>query len=195
MEAGVRGQESGVGVAMAQSANITAIEALRLLKAALVQFEEEVQNGLIALELEARRPVEWVEQDRRHYWPREVRKASDVVSEARLALQRCELTISGEDERSCYDERKALQKAKKRLEKCEDKVRAVRRWIPQIRKEVEEFEVQTAKLKQFLESQFVLAPAALERMAGALDRYVEQGGGPSAGTTAAPPPATLPESP
>jgi hypothetical protein len=161
---------------MGQSANITSIEALRLLKAALVQFDEEVHAAIVSLELEARRPVEWVEHDRRQYWPREVRKASDVVSEARLALQRCELTISGEDNRSCYDERKALQKAKKRLERCEDKVRAVRLWTPRIRKEVEEFEVQTAKLLQFMDSQFVLAPAALERMAAALERYAQPGG-------------------
>ena len=102
---------------MTQSANITSIEALRLLKAAVVTFEEEVQAAIVALEMEARRPVEWIEHDRKQYWPKQVRKASDEVSEARLALQRCELTISGEDNRSCYDERKALQKAKKRLEK------------------------------------------------------------------------------
>lgn len=162
---------------MAQSANITSIEALRLLKAAVVTFEEEVQAAIVALEMEARRPVEWIEHDRKQYWPKQVRKASDEVSEARLALQRCELTISGEDNRSCYDELKALQKAKKRLEKCEEKVRAVRQWSPKIRKEVEEFEVQTAKLKQFLESDFVKAPAALGRMADALDRYVQTGGG------------------
>lgn len=171
---------------MAQSANITSIEALRLLKAALVTFEEEVQAALVALEMEARRPVEWIEHDRRQYWPRETRKATDVVSEARLSLQRCELTISGDDSRSCYDEKKALQKAKKRLEKCEEKVRAVRRWGPQIRKEVEEFEVQTAKLKQFMESEFCKAPAALERMAAALDRYVQQGGSSASSSSESP---------
>lgn len=170
---------------MAQSANITSIEALRNLKAALIAFDQEVQAALVALEMEARRPVEWIEHDRKQYWPRQVQKASDAVNEARLSLQRCELTISGEDNRSCYDERKALQKAKKRLETCEEKVRAVRRWGPVIRKEVEEFEVQTAKLKQFLESQFVQAPVALGRMADALDRYVQQGGS-SANTSDAP---------
>jgi hypothetical protein len=97
----------------ASPANITSIEALRLLKAAVVQFDAEVQAALVALEMEARRPVEWVEHDRKQYWPRQVQKASDAVNEARLSLQRCELTISGEDNRSCYDERKALQKAKK----------------------------------------------------------------------------------
>jgi hypothetical protein len=182
---------------MAQSANITSIEALRLLKAAVVTFEEEVQAAIVALEMEARRPVEWIEHDRKQYWPKQVRKASDEVSEARLALQRCELTISGEDNRSCYDERKALMKAKKRLEKCEEKVRAVRQWSPKIRKEVEEFEVQTAKLKQFLESDFVKAPAALARMADALDQYVQQGagGGSIASAPASSASASPPESP
>ncbi|HEX5105603.1 MAG TPA: hypothetical protein VFV87_17410, partial [Pirellulaceae bacterium] len=96
------------------------------------------------------------------------------LNEARLALQRCELTIDEDHRRSCYDERKALERAKRRLHQCEDKVQAVRRWLPQIRKEVEEFEVQVARLKQFLESDFPQAAAALERMAAALDQYVQQ---------------------
>jgi hypothetical protein len=164
-------------------ANITSIEILRTLKAALVEFAEDVNNGLISLELEARRPTEWIEHDRRRYWPREVQKASDQVSEARIALERCEVTISADERRSCYDERKALEKAKRRLHTAEEKVQAVRRWLPQIRKEVEEFEVQTARLKQYLESDFAKALVALERMAEALERYAEQSApAPASGT-------------
>ena len=118
------------------------------------------------LELEARRPEEWIEHDRTRYWPRQVQQASDAVSEARLALQRCELTIDGDSGRSCYDERKALEKAKRRLNQADAKVQAVRRWRLQIRKEVEAFEVQAARLQQYLESDFARALAALDRMAG-----------------------------
>jgi hypothetical protein len=167
----------------ASAANLTSIEALRTLRAALVCFDEGVRGGLVALELEARRPREWIEHDRAQYWPREVRKASDALTEARLALQRCELTIDGDSRRSCYDERKALERAKRRLHTCEDKVQAVRRWQPQLRKEIEEFEVELAKLQQYLESDFQRAAVALEQMAQALDRYVQPG--PSA--AAAPP--------
>ena len=168
----------------ASAAHITSIEALRALKAALVQFDEEVHGGLVTLELEARRPREWIEHDRAQYWPREVRKASDALSEARLALQRCELTISGDDRRSCYDERKALERAKRRLHSCEEKVQAVRRWQPQIRKAIEEFEVELAKLQQYLESDFQRAAGALDRMAEALDRYVRPGPAPGAAAPA-----------
>ena len=40
----------------------------------------------------------------------------------------CEVRISGEDARYCYDERKALEKAKRRLQLAEEKVQATRRW-------------------------------------------------------------------
>jgi len=46
----------------------------------------------------------------------------------------------------------------------------------QIRKEVEEFQVQIAKLRQFLESDLVRSMASLKRMSEALDKYVQQSG-------------------
>ena len=155
------------------SANVANIEAVRATRQALRQFADDVNNALVTLDLEARRPIEWIEHDRTQYWPREVRKASDWVSEARLALQRCELTIDSDHRKTCYDERKQLEKAKRRLYLSEDKVRAVKRWRLEVRKEVEEFQVQVAKLQRYLETDFERALAVLDRMAQALDRYVQ----------------------
>jgi hypothetical protein len=156
------------------SANVASTAAVRALKAALTQFATDVQAALDALAMEARRPVEWIEHDRAQYWPREVRKRSDQLSEARLALQRCELSIDGSESRYCYDERKALERAKRRLQTAEAKVQAVRRWKVQIRKEVEEFQVHVEKLRNYLGSDFLQGVVALERMMEALDRYLQQ---------------------
>lgn len=158
----------------ARKAQLTSIEAVRALKAALVQFGAEVQTALDALEVESRRPVEWIEHDQSQFWPREVLKRSNKLSEARLALQKCELTIDSSQSRYCYDERKALERAKQRMRLAEEKVQAVRRWRMTICKEVEEFQVQVEKLRHYLTSDFLQAAAAVERMAAALDRYVEQ---------------------
>jgi hypothetical protein len=158
-----------------QTANLTSLDALRNFRAALVKFASDVEAALVTLELEARRPVEWIEDDRSRYWPQQARKASDLVSEARLALERREVRISGEDARYCYDERKALEKAKRRLQFAEEKTQATRRWRAQMHKETEEFDVQIAKLKRYLESDLVRAIATLDRMSAALDRYVEPG--------------------
>lgn len=159
----------------AQSANVTSVDALRAMKFALEQFDADVRDALVQLQLEVRRPVDWIENDRTQYWPRQARKASDVVSEARIALERCEMSISDEN-RSCYDERKALEKAKRRLRLCEAKIPVVGRWRVKIRKEVDEFDVQLAKLNQFLDTDFLRSITALRRMTEALDRYVQQGG-------------------
>ena len=167
---------------MSPTANITSVEAVRALKLALVEFADEVQAALVALELEARRAMEWVERDRSRYWPREIQRASDRLSEARIALERAELKIGSEDRRYAYDERKAVERAKRRLQLAEAKTEAVRRWRVQIRKDVDQFAAQVAKMRQFLDTDQARAIANLEQMAAALDRYIEA---PTPGNTGA----------
>lgn len=157
----------------ARAANITSIEAIRAFATALMAFEDGAEDAAVQMEIEARRAVTWIDE-LSMYWPKEVRKASDAVSEARISLEKCELTINAEDRRSCIDEKKALEKAKRRLRLSEEKVQAVRRWKMQIRKEVEEFQVQISKLRQFLESDLVRSIASLKRMSEALDQYVQR---------------------
>jgi hypothetical protein len=178
----------------ARAANITSIEAIRTFATAMMAFEDGAEDAAVQLELEARRPVAWI-NELSAYWPKEVRKASDNLSEARISLEKCELTISEEDRRSCYDERKALEKAKRRLRLAEEKVQAVRRWKVQISKEVEEFQVQIAKLRQFLESDLVRSITSLKRMSEALEQYVQPSVGQSGGGvgTQDPHPDPLPE--
>ncbi len=161
------------------SANVTSIDAPRQFRAALVRFIAEVEAALVTLELEAARPLEWIEAD----WRQEARKASEAVAEARVALERCQVRIGGEDARYCYDERKALEKAKRRLLLSEEKVQSLRRWRNELQKAVEELQVQFARAKHYLETDLAKAIATLDRVAAALDRYAQQsapsGGGPA----------------
>lgn len=158
---------------MAKTARLTSTEAVAALRASLLQFAEEANNAITALQMEGRRPMDWIEHDRTLFWPREMRKASDRVAEARLELQRCEMTISGDDRRSCIQEKKNLQKAKARLELTEQRIAAVRRWKFQMKKAVEDFEVQLSKLSRYLENDIPLAAAELQRMTLALEAYTQ----------------------
>jgi hypothetical protein len=174
------------------AAKVTSIDAMRSFRVALIAFQEELSRAVVSLDLECRRPLEWIEHDRARYWPREVRRASDAMNEARLNLERCLLTIDPNDHRSCYDERKQLEAAKRRLAFAEAKVQAVQQWKQRLKKEVEEFQVQTAKAKEYLDVDLPRAVAQLNRMLDALDRYLRSmrpasdpivggaaGGGPS----------------
>lgn len=156
-----------------RTANISSIDAVRSFHEALVQLEADVQDALVLLELESRRPQEWIEHDRSRYWPREMHKASDAVNEARLAVERCELAVNPADRQASYEARKALEKAKRRLRETEMKIEAVRRWRIQIKKEVEEFKVQAAHLRNFLESDLPRSRAVLVKVSDALGGYVQ----------------------
>lgn len=175
---------------MSQSANVQSVEAVHHFKLVLQQYVADVGEALTDLVLEARRAVDWIENDRSRYWPAEFRRSSDAVSESRIALERCEMAISPDDRRPCYEERKALEQAKRRLRKAEEMMQVVQRWRIKVKHEAEEFEGQVAKLNQFLENDVPRAAAALDRMSIALDRYVSQGQVVES-TEAAP--ATLPQ--
>lgn len=171
-----------------QKAEIHSIEVLRTQKSNLQRYAAEVEAALIALEMEARRPVDWVMIDRSRYWPHEVRRAQDALCEARVALERCELMSSRDERRYCYDERKALEAAKRRLRRAEEKVKATRLWRVRIQKAADAFQTQLARLRDYMDSEMPRALAELERLAEALDRYVERkppAAGPEAGSSLA----------
>jgi hypothetical protein len=123
--------------------------------------------------LEMRRAVDWIEHDRARYWPREMQRASDALLQARNDLERCEMSLRPEDKRSCYEQKIAVEKAKRRMRLTEDKVRAVRRWRVAVQREADDFQGQLAKLASCLDMDIPRAVAVLERMAAALDRYTE----------------------
>lgn len=159
---------------MSTPAQITSIEAVRQFKLGLEEFQIEAREAVTQLLLEMRRAVDWIEHDRARYWPREMQRASDAVLQARNDLERCEMAIREEDRRSCYEQKLALEKARRRLRLTEDKVRAVRRWRVAVHREADDFQGRLAKLASCLDMDLPRALAALERMAVALDRYAER---------------------
>jgi hypothetical protein len=156
------------------SAQITSTAVVRDVKLGLDEFTADAQDAITQLMLEMRRAVDWVEHDRARYWPREAQRASDAVLIAKNDLERCEAALRPEDKRSCYEQKIALEKAKRRVRLAEEKVRAVRRWRVAVHREADRFQGHLAKLTNYLETEMPRAVAALERMIEALDRYTEQ---------------------
>ena len=161
---------------MSGAANLTSIETIRLLKVAVQEFEFDVREAITQLLLEVRRELDWIENDRGRYWPREFQRASDGVAEARHELERREMALRAEDKRSCYEAKLALDAAKRRMRLTEQKLRAVRRWRVAVHRETDQFEGRMARLNDFLDSELQRALATLDRLASALDRYTERGG-------------------
>jgi hypothetical protein len=155
------------------NANIGSVEIPHQVKIALLQFMSDALLALEMLEMEGRKPLQWIDHDLTRYWPREAKKSSDALSEARVALNRAQMKGDEAERGSCIDERKALEQARRRLSLCEDKVDVVRRWRGLLHKEVEEFIVQVSRFKRHLEQDCPQAIATLERLSEALHKYVQ----------------------
>lgn len=152
-------------------ANVKSIEAIRNFKAELQTYNDSLRQTLDMLTSELTKAVVYFESDRSTYWPAQARKASDKVSEARINLERCQVTTSPGEGPSCYEEKKALRHAKERLAFAEERVRATRKWLVVVRKEVHEFRSRMAQLSFLTESELPRSVALLERLATRLERY------------------------
>lgn len=158
---------------MNRQADVNSIDSLRRFRIALQQYGETVQDVVATLQCELQRAVDWFEQDRMSYWPAETRKASDKLVEALNQLEMKQLAVDRSDSPSCYDEKKAVERAKRRLRYAEEKVERTRYWLRVVKHEVDEFKGLLAKLGHLSESDLPRAVAALERMTHALDRYAK----------------------
>ena len=159
---------------MSRSANVTSIDAVAEFKAVLQQFEADVRDALVTLQLESQRAIDWIENDRATYWPHQVRTASEKVTEARNNLERAQLSIRPDDKPSCYQDKKELASAIKRLRYVEDKVRLVRQWRRRLHHETDEFHSKVGRIDQIIDVDLSRAIAALDRIVTALDRYSDQ---------------------
>ncbi len=157
---------------MAESAKITSIEVLSRLAATLRSFEEESSVALDELNRQARRAVEWIQHDQREYWRLQLRKRWDGVSAARANLARARATKVADHQPACREERKALEKAKRRLQIAQEKVEVVRRWSNTIVHELNEYKGGTSRFASWLQGDLPKAVATLSRMSDSLDSYV-----------------------
>ena len=156
-------------------ASVKSIESIREFKTNLQEYNDSLRQTLDMLNTELHRAVDYFETDRAVYWPAQARRASDKLSEARINLERCQVTTRPGDGPSCYEEKKALRRAKERLKTANEKVKATKKWLVTVRQQVDEFRSRMAQVHFLNESELPRAIALLDRLAARLDRYAGTG--------------------
>ncbi len=159
---------------MAQ-ARLTRIDAVGEMAAAVDAFRNEASAAMEGLDMEIRRVLEWIHHDQRDHWDHEVRRGWERITEARIQLQQAMTARRiGDHDPACIDEKKALARAKQRLEIAQEKVEAVRHSTRAIDRAVDEFRGARTPLSIWLESEAPKALAALRRMMDNLEDYLAQ---------------------
>ncbi len=172
------------------SADVKSLGALDELARSLRKFQEEANVAFDELNMEIHRAVEWIQHDAKHYWNQQVRRAEQQVTEAKIALERKQMFRVADRRPSCYDEKKALELARRRLALAREKVETVRRWSLAISQIVMEYKGDVGPLTHWVEAELPRAIALIHRQSGALDSYVDRDMGESEDESKQPAPAT-----
>ena len=175
---------------MSGQADVKSIDTLAFVKAALASYAHESGQALAEVEIEGRRAVEWITVDRAEFWKAEVRRSADLVNQAMKDLEHCRTFKKvGDNQPSCIEEKKALEKARARLAFAEQKQEAVRRWTPVVQQQFRETGVRMVHFREIIDVHIPKAMARMERMLKSLDAYKSVSGpaghGGKGGETAA----------
>src|SRR3954471_11266613 len=152
---------------MAESANISSIDAIREFREALGSFIEDARNALTAVEMENRRVNEWVKNTQRLFWINEVKRRREKMNEIRGELHRRKLSGAGDTEA-----KEAVRIANARLRVAEEKVEIVKKAAPVLQHAIDEYLGLARPLGDMLTGELENCMALLARMAGALDDYI-----------------------
>ncbi|MGA0038786.1 MAG: hypothetical protein ACO3NZ_02965 [Pirellulales bacterium] len=169
---------------MAGQAEVRSTDTLAFVKSALATFAYECGQALAEVELEGRRGVDWITVDQAGYWKAEIRRRGEKVNEAMKDLERCRaFKGTGDGPPACTDEKKNLEKARRKLQVAEEKAEAVRHWTPIVQQQFREAGVKLVHFREVLDVDIPKALARVERMLKALDAY-RQTASPAGGTAA-----------
>jgi len=153
------------------SANVTSIEALGELRAALCGFGDKAAEAVCAADAEIHRTVDWL-GEQLAYWTHEVRRWEDEVFRARGELSRRRMIRISDRPPDCSEQEEALERARQALAHAENQVERTRRWQRLWQEAVIEYQGPVGQLKGLLEGDLPRAIALLERKIETLDGYV-----------------------
>lgn len=155
------------------NANVQSLDALRDVRLALLAFGERGNSALGDLRSKIDRTMAWLEQDRPLYWRDQERRAYDGVASARIAYETCRMRTVGGRHSECIEEKVAFQRAKVRLEYCQQKVEVVRRWTAEARRQVDEYRGRSGPMHRWIDDELPNVAAMLGRMIEALEAYAD----------------------
>ena len=174
---------------MAERARVHAIDAPARFRPALVKFIDECRTALISAEADAGRTISWIRTNRYPYWKKQIRVRLDELNRAKTELIMKQAMRDPDEARSTVEERKAVEKAKRRVSEAEEKTRVCKGWMRRLEREQTKFRAQISVLRRMLDNDLPRAVAELDRICTALEEYVKPGGerpaarpGPVSGT-------------
>lgn len=143
------------------------LDVLAELRAALGQFTEGAQESLRIAEEEIRRVQEWIE-GRVHHWQRQVDNGRRDVTQADMALRRCQAS-GARDSRGitpdCREAARALAQAQARLRANQENLQLTRQWRERLVQAINDYRQQARRLEDLTTAHTEKGRAYLQKSA------------------------------
>src|SRR5271156_1266605 len=157
---------------MSKSANVLSVQTLKDFKLTMCNFAEEARSSLGGVDMELRRMRDWLERDQLGYWQSQVKKRSEDLMQARADLHKRKISQQGSDAVSDAEQKENLREAQKRLRVAEEKYAAIKKLIPYLHHEIDEYHSHSQPLGDHLAGGFEKSVFILEKMTQSLEAYL-----------------------
>ena len=153
-------------------ARVGHIPVFKDVKAALLEFVENVGTVLNSVDADVGRVTQWLHQERPAHWKAEIRRRTDAVGRARQEVERKRL-IAHPNPADVTLEKRAVERAKERLAEAERRLAAVHKWAPVWEKQALMYKSSCHGLNESLRGDLPKAAVRLERMMRSLEEYTQ----------------------
>ncbi len=154
---------------MANQARVTSTDALESFRVSLIVFLTKAQRCVDDVGDEVRRTRAWLQHDQRVHWEGELRRRTKLLGQAEQELMSARMT--GNNEAALLLRQRAVAKARREIEECEEKIGALKRWTRNYDTSVDPAAKKLESLRQFLTIEMPKAIAYLANAQKTLDAY------------------------
>jgi hypothetical protein len=161
---------------MGEQIKVADVETIERFRASLLVASETFGLALEEAEGEIERTLAWVESEQPDFCRKRIRKVQDEVVMCKSALfRKQEIKATADARPSVVDEKKALDRAMKRLEYAETKLRNTKRWSTELPRQSVIFKGALSGMHTVLDRDVPRVNAMLKRMTEHLESYLRGG--------------------
>ena len=161
---------------MGEQIKVADVQTIERFRASLLVASETFGLALEEAEGEIERTLAWVESEQPDFWRKRMRKVQDEVVMCKSALfRKQEIKATADARPSVVDEKKALDRAMKRLEYAEHKLRNTKRWSTELPRQSVIFKGALSGMHTVLDRDVPRVNAMLKRMTEHLEAYLRGG--------------------
>jgi hypothetical protein len=151
---------------MGRRANIRSPDVLKRFRYRFVEFDDAARIALDTVRSDVTSVEMWLKTEQLRYWNLQLRRRHDEMKQAWREYVNARYGDRRTGKPSCIDERKAWERAKRRREEAEQKIRLVKSWAATLDREAE---LLLPRCQRFEEILCRLSPKALARLDHMLD--------------------------